>query len=70
MKALLHQWPRGHLMWSLGFTYIKTIFRGVLNNCPTYFLSFYYYLFSNICILKPPYVNYNPLFQIITYPIF
>jgi hypothetical protein len=38
------------------------IFRGVLDNCSTYFLSPYYYLIFNIYILKPPYINYNPLF--------
>jgi hypothetical protein len=41
----------------------------VLDNCSTYSLSPYYYLFFNIYILKPPYINYNILFQIIMYPI-
>jgi hypothetical protein len=46
-----------------------TIFRGVLDNCPTYFLSPYYFFnfLIYMYILKPPYINYNPLFHIITY---
>ncbi len=44
-----------------------TIFYKVLYNCPTYFLSAYYYLFFDKYILKSSYINYNPLFQIITY---
>jgi hypothetical protein len=35
-----------------------TIFRGVLGNSPTYFYKIY--------ILKPPYINYNPSFHIIS----
>jgi hypothetical protein len=38
-----------------------TIFRGGIKKCLTYFLSPYYYLIFNIYILKPPYINYNPL---------
>jgi hypothetical protein len=55
---------------SLGFTCVKRPFlRGVLNNFPAYsFSSPYYYIYIfKIYILKPPYINYNPLFQIITY---
>jgi hypothetical protein len=44
-----------------------TILKGGLDDCPTYFLSLYYYQISNIYILKPPYINYNPFFHIITY---
>jgi len=47
-----------------------TIFRRGIKKCLTYFLSPYYYLIFNIYILKPPYINYNPLLHIITYLIF
>jgi hypothetical protein len=59
--------PKGTISVKFGI-YMRqtTIFRGVLNNCPYYFLSPYYCLISNIYILKPPYTNYNILFQIIT----
>jgi hypothetical protein len=46
------------------------IYKGVLDNCPTYFLSPYYYMIIiYIYILQSPYINYNSLFHIITYPI-
>jgi hypothetical protein len=43
------------------------LLRGVLNNFPIYFLSFLI-IFTNLYILKSFYINYNPLFQIITQP--
>jgi hypothetical protein len=42
---------------------------GVLDDCPTYFYHLIIMLFFSIYILNPPYINYNPLIQIITYPI-
>jgi hypothetical protein len=51
----------------MGSTCIKRPFLGgVLYNFPTYLYHPTIIWFSNIYILKPPYINYNPLFQIIT----
>jgi len=50
------------------YAHQTTIFKRVLDNCPTYFLSSYYYLIFYY-IYKPPYINYNLLFQIIIHPI-
>jgi len=42
------------------YVHKTTIFRGVLDNCPTYFYHLIIILLFNIYILKPVYVNYNP----------
>jgi len=52
----------------LGFMCAKQPFlKGVLDNCPTYFLSTSYYLILYYIHIKATYINYNPLFHIITH---
>jgi len=58
-------------VYSLKLTFVNRPFlEGVLDNCPNYFLSPYYYLIFNIYILKPYYINYNPLLDIIIHTLY
>ncbi len=61
--------PRGDTyckVWNLRVT--DDHFKGVLDNYPSYFFNHPIIIKNfNIFILKSPYINYNPLFEIIAY---
>jgi len=67
-KTLWMENPKATLSVKFGF-YVRqtTILGGVLDNFPTYLYHPTIIQYFNIYILKPPYINYNTLFQIITY---
>jgi hypothetical protein len=69
MSRFLIPYPRGETLSVKFGIYVRqtTIFKRVLDNCATNFLSPYYYLFFNIYVLKPPYINYNPLLHALYY---